>query len=71
MDNIERFLIIDPLCLNNDVYFKECGNTTKCIKEALIVNSISEGDEIAKQFTIYKPIYKPIYNRKGNLNIYF
>ena len=58
MKKFEPLLIVDPLSLNNDVYFTENGDTTKDKNKALIVYSIEEGDKKAKHFTLYKPVYK-------------
>ena len=56
------FIIIDPLSVNNDIYFKADGTTTKDEKEALRVPSVEEGDKICwkRGFTLYQPIYKPL-----------
>jgi hypothetical protein len=37
---MERFVIIDPLSINQDSYFKEDVSTTKNIEEATVVNSL-------------------------------
>ena len=56
-----RFLIIDSNSINNDVYFKEDGKTTRDKGDALVVDSIESGLEWAKRnFVLYEPIFQPI-----------
>jgi len=51
-------LIIDPLSINDNTYFKECGETTKNASEAILVGSIEEGQERARSLTTTQPTYK-------------
>ncbi len=57
---MDRFVIIDSLSINQDTYFKEDGSRTKSIEEAMVVNSISEGEDKVKFMTLYQPIFQPI-----------
>jgi len=57
---MERFIVIDSLSINQDSYFKEDGTKTNDPKEAMVVNSIEEGQEKCRFMTLYQPIYEPI-----------
>jgi len=57
---MERFIVIDPLSINQDSYFKEDGTLTKDPEEAMIVDSIEEGQKKCRFMTLYQPIYQPI-----------
>jgi hypothetical protein len=57
---MERFIVIVPMSINQDIYFKEDGTHTKDPKEAMVVDSIDEGQEKCRFMTLYQPIYQPI-----------
>lgn len=57
---MERFIVIDPLSINQDSFFKEDGTTTKDPEEAMVVDSMEEGQEKCRFMTLYQPIYQPI-----------
>ena len=57
---MEQFIVIDPLSINQDSYFKEDGTTTMDPKEAMVVSSMEEGDKKVRFMTLYLPIYQPI-----------
>ncbi len=54
------FIMIDSLSVNQNVYFTENGGLTQKKEEALVVESIDQGFNIAQSFTIYKPVFQPI-----------